>query len=150
MGIRMRRIIEWVLAAIGAILCVGGATSIWIRQAASNPPGVSLWPMPALILIVVALLGVLGLSGIVSDVNLQASKWAILTWIASGGLLGLGIFGEFSISILALLALPALFLGGAAVVTDSRRKRKLLPDFGVLLLSGIVSFGLLYAYIVFD
>jgi hypothetical protein len=145
----MRRIIEWVLAAIGAILCVGGAATIWILQAESNPAGVSLWPMPALILIVVALQGVLGLSGIVSDVNLKASQWAILPWIASGGLLGLGIFGEFAVSILALLALPALFLGGAAVLTDNRQKRKLLPDFGVPLLSGIVSFGLLYAYIVF-
>jgi hypothetical protein len=145
----MRRIIEWILAAIGAIFSVGGAATIWILQAESNPPGVSMWPMPALILIVVAFLGVLGLSGIVYDVNLQPSKWAILTWVACGGLLGLGIFGKFAVSVLALLALPALFFGGAAVLTDGRRKRKMLPDFGVLILSGIVSFGLLYTYIVF-
>ena len=145
----MRRIIEWILAAIGAILCIGGAATIWILQTESNPQGVSMWPMPAVILIVVALLGILGLSGIVYEVNPQASKWAILTWIACGGLLGLGIFGVFAVSILALLALPALFFGGAAVLTDGRRKRKMLPDFCILILSGIVSFGLLYAYIVF-
>jgi len=33
---------EWVLAGIGAVLCIGGATSVWIPQAASNPPGASL------------------------------------------------------------------------------------------------------------
>jgi hypothetical protein len=145
----MKRIIELILAAIGAILCIGGAASIWILQAETNPPGVSMWPMPALILTVIALLGVLGISGIIYDINLQASKWAMLTWIACGGLLGLGIFGGFAVSVLALLVLPALFFGGAAVLTDGRRKRKMLPDFGVLILSGIVSFGLLYTYIVF-
>jgi hypothetical protein len=145
----MKRIIELILAAIGAILCIGGAATIWVLQAESNPPGISLWPMPALILIFVALLGILGLTGMAGEPSSPGSRLAKLVWIACGGLLGLGIFGEFAVSVLALLALPALFFGGAAVITDIRRKRKMLPDFGVLLLSGIVSFGLLYAYIVF-
>jgi len=56
----MKRIIEWILAVIGAIMCIGGAASIWIAQAASNHPGFSLWPMPALVLIEIALLGIVG------------------------------------------------------------------------------------------
>lgn len=39
----MKRIIELILAAIGAILCIGGAASIWILQAETNPPGVSMF-----------------------------------------------------------------------------------------------------------
>ena len=59
----MKRMVEWILAGIAAIMCIGGAASIWIPQAASNPPGVSLWPLPALPLIEVALLGLAGFPG---------------------------------------------------------------------------------------
>ncbi len=144
----MKRIIEWTLSTIGAILCIGGAASIWIPQAETNPPGFSMWPMPALILIEVVLLGVLGLLGIAYEPEQAASRWAILVWIACGGLLGLAILGELSVSIIAYLGVPAIFFGGAAILADSRRKRKMLPDLGVLILSGIVTFGLLFAYIV--
>ena len=63
----MKRTIEWILAGIGSIMCIGGAASIWIPQAAAPPLGYSLWPMPALLLIEVALLGVLGFLGIVLE-----------------------------------------------------------------------------------
>jgi hypothetical protein len=118
----MKRIIEWILAVLGTILCVGGAASIWIPQAASNPPGISMLPMPAILLIGVALLGVLGLSGIAYDPRQSASRWAVLPWVACGGLLGLGILGEVVVSVIALLGVPALLFGGAAVIADRRRK----------------------------
>jgi hypothetical protein len=145
----MRRVFEWVLAGIGAILCIGAAISIWSLEAASNPPGVSMWPMPALILIEVALLGTVGLLGIVLEPKLSPSRWAVLTWIACGALMGLSILGDLAVSVIAYLGVPALFFGGASVLTDMRRQRKLLPDFGILILSGIVAFALLYAYLVF-
>jgi hypothetical protein len=145
----MRRIFEWILVGIGVILCIGAALSIWSVEASSNPPGVSLWPMPALILIEVAFLGVVGLLGIVLEPKGSTSNWAILTWIACGGLLGLSILGDIAVSVIAYLGVPALFFGGAAVLTDMRRQRKLLPDFGILILSGIISFALLFAYLVF-
>jgi hypothetical protein len=145
----MKRAIEWILAGIGAILCIGAAISIWSVEAASNPPGGSMWPMPALILIEVAILGAGGLLGIVLKQKGSASRWAILTWIACGGLLGLSILGDIAVSVIAYLGVPALFFGGAAVLTDGRRKRKMLPDFGILIVSGIVTFALLFAYLVF-
>ncbi|MGA2503389.1 MAG: hypothetical protein ABSG01_04795 [Anaerolineales bacterium] len=144
----MKRIIEWLFTAIGAILCIGGAISIWGLQASSNPPGVSMWPMPALILIEIALLGTMGLLGIVYEPNRSASRWAILTWIACGGLMGLGILGEFTVSAIVFLVVPALFFGGAAILADIIRKRKMLSDLGVLILSGIVTFGLLFTFLI--
>jgi hypothetical protein len=51
----MKHIIEWVLAGIGAILCVGGAAITWLSQTSPNMPSVFLWPLPALVLIEVAI-----------------------------------------------------------------------------------------------
>jgi len=125
----------------------GGAASIWIPQAASNPPGFSLWPMPALILIEVALLGVEGFLGIALEPQQLSACWGFLVWIACGGLLGLSVLGEINISVIVLLAAPALAFGGAAILADRRRERKILPDLGVLVVSGIANLGLLFAFI---
>jgi hypothetical protein len=138
----MKRILEWILAGIGAIMCIWGATSIWIPQAADNPPGFSLWPLPALIVIEVALLGIVGFLGIALEPKRLSTNWGLLVWIACGALLGLSILGELSISVIVLLAAPALAFGGAAILADIRLKRKMLPDLGVLVVSGIANFGL--------
>jgi hypothetical protein len=144
----MKRIIEWILAVIGAIMCIGGATSIWTPHAASTPLGFSLWPMPALLLIEVALLGVVGFLGIALEPQQLSTRWGFLVWIACGGLLGLSVLGEMSISIIVLLAAPALVFGGAAILADRRRERKILPDLGVLAVSGIANLGFIYAFII--
>jgi FtsH-binding integral membrane protein len=140
----MKRTLEWLLAGLGAIMCIGGAISIWIPQAADNPPGFSLWPMPALVLIEVALLGVVGFLGIALEPQQLSTRWGFLVWIASGALLGLSILGDFSVSVIAIFAAPALAFGGAAILADHRRKRKMLPDLGVLVGSGIANLGLFY------
>jgi hypothetical protein len=141
----MKHIIEWILAGIGAIMCIGGAASIWIPQAASNPPGISLWPMPAFLLTEVALLGVIGFLGIALEPRQFSTRWGLLVWIACGGLLGLSVLGDMSVSVIAALAAPALVFGGAAILADIRRVRKILPDLGVLAVSGIANFGLFFA-----
>jgi hypothetical protein len=144
----MKHTIEWILAVIGAIMCIGGASSIWIPQAASNPPGFSLWPMPALLLIEVALLGVVGFLGIALEPQQLSIRWGFLVWIACGGLLGLSVLGEMSVSVIVLLAAPALAFGGAAILADRRRERKILPDLGVLAVSGIANLGFIFAFII--
>jgi hypothetical protein len=144
----MKRTFEWILAVIGAIICIGGASSIWIPQASSNPPGFSLWPMPALILIEVALLGVMGFLGIALEPQQLSTRWGFLVWIACGGLLGLSVLGEMSVSVIVLLAAPALAFGGAAILADRRRERKILPDLCVLAVSGIANLGFIFAFII--
>jgi hypothetical protein len=52
--------------------------------------------------------------------------------------------GEISISIIVLLGAPALAFGGAAILADIRRKRKVLPDLGIVVASVIANFGLFY------
>jgi hypothetical protein len=144
----MKRAIEWILAGIGAIMCIGGAAFIWIPQAASTPPGVSLWLMPALLLVEVAVLGVVGFVGIALEPRQLSVRWGFLVWIACGGLLGLGILGAVGFSVIIFLAIPALVFGGAGILVDLRQKRKILPDLGVLVVSAIANFGLFFAIII--
>ena len=140
----MKRMIEWILAGIGAIICIGGAASIWVQQPTFDTPGLSLWPMPAILLLEVAILGVVGFFGIVLDTRQLFTSWGFLVWIACGGLLGLSILGRIAFSVIFLLAAPALSFFGAAILADIRRKRNILPDIGVLVVSGIANFGLFY------
>ncbi|MGA2505647.1 MAG: hypothetical protein ABSG01_16315 [Anaerolineales bacterium] len=140
----MKRIIEWILAGLGAIMCIGGAISVWVPQAADNPPGFSLWPLPALIVIEVVLLGVVVFLGIALEPQQLSTRWGFLVWIACGGLLGLSILVAMGFSVIVFLAAPTLAFGGAAILADIRRKRKMLPDLGVLFASVIASFGLFY------
>jgi hypothetical protein len=140
----MKRTLEWLLAGLGAIMCIGGAISIWIPQAADNPPGFSLWPLPVLLIIGVALLGVMGFLGIALEPQKISSRWGFLIWIACGTLLGLSILGEISISVIVLLGAPALTFSGAAILADIRRERKILPDLGILVACIIASFGLFF------
>src|SRR5512138_18506 len=143
----MNRIMEWGLASLGAILCTGGAALTWITQAASNAPGISLWPMPALLLIEVALLGLAGFFGVVLEREQLFARWGSLTWIACGALIALSALGAMTVSVIVLLAVPALAFGGAAILADRRRGRKLLSGVRVLVVSGILNLGLLLGLI---
>ena len=143
----MNRAIEWGLASLGAILCIGGAALTWITQAASNSPGISLWPMPALLLIEVALLGLAGFFGVVLEPEQPSPRWGSLIWIACGGLIALSAVGAMAVSVIVLLAVPSLAFGGAAFMADRRRGRKLLSGVRVLVVSGIVNLGLLLGLI---
>jgi hypothetical protein len=140
----MERIFEWILAGIGAIICIGGAACIWVQQPTFNTPGLSLWPMPAILLLEVAIFGAMGFLGIVLETRQLSTCWGFLVWIACGGLLGLSILGRIAFSVIFLLAAPALAFFGAAVLADIRRKRKVLPDLGILVVSVIANFGLFY------
>jgi len=143
----MKRIIEWVLAGIGAILCVGGAAITWLSQASSNSPNVSLWPLPALVLIEVAILGLAGFSGVVLDNQQQSSRWGRVMWIACGGLTALAIIGAFSVSVVVLLVVPALLFGGAAILADIRQNRNMLTDLGLFTVSAVANLALIFALI---
>jgi hypothetical protein len=143
----MKRVIEWVLAGIGTILCVGGAATTWLSQSSSNAPNVSLWPLPALVLIEVAILGLAGFSGVVLDSQQQSSRWGRVRWIACGGLTALAIIGAFSVSVVALLVVPTLLFGGAAMLADIRQHRNMLTDLGLFTFSAIANFVLIFVLI---
>ena len=138
---------EWVLAGIGAILCVGGAAITWLSQASSNSPSVSLWPLPALVLIEVTILGLVGFSGVVLDNQQQPSRWGHVMWIACGGLTALAIIGAFSVSVVVLLAVPVLLFGGAAILADIRQHRNMLTNLGLFTVSVVANLALIFALI---
>jgi hypothetical protein len=95
-------------------------------------------------LIEVAILGVVGFLGIVLEPRQSSGSWGWLVWVACGELLGLSILGELSVSVIVLLAAPALVFGGAAILADLRRGRKILSDIWFLAVSGIANFGLIF------
>jgi hypothetical protein len=64
-------------------------------------------------------------------------------WIACGGLTALAVIGVFGVSVIVLLAVPALLFGGAAILADIRQRRKMLADFGVLTVSAVANFALI-------
>ena len=103
--------------------------------------------MPAFLLTEVALLGLVGFFGIALEPKQLSTRWGFIIWIACGALLGLSVLGAMSVSVIVLFAAPALAFGGAAILADIRRKRKILPDLGVLVVSGIVNLALIFAVI---
>lgn len=143
----MKRIMEWVLAGIGAIQCVGGAAITWLSQASPNTPDVSLWPLPALVLIEVTILGLAGFSGMVLDNEQHSPRWGGVLWITCGGLTALAIIGALGVSVVVLLAVPALLFGSAAVLADTRRHRNMLNDWGLFFASAVANFLLMFTLI---
>ena len=93
-------------------------------QILPDPPGVSLWPfwpLSALVLVDIAVLGLAGFSGVALDNQPHSLPRVRVTWIACGGLTALAIIGAFGVSIVVLSVVPALLFGGAAMLTDIRR-----------------------------
>jgi hypothetical protein len=143
----MKRIIEWALAGIGAVMCVSGAAITWLSEASSNSPNSSLWPLPALVLIEVAILGLAGFSGVVLDNRPQSSRWGRVMWISSGGLTALAIIGFFGVSLVVFLAVPALLFGSAAMLADVRQHRNMMTDLRLFIVSALANLALIFALI---
>jgi hypothetical protein len=116
--------LEKILAGIGALACVMDAVIFWQYQAGSG----ELWPLPALVLIEVALLGLTGLLAVSLDSAERSLSWGRVTWIACGALAGLMVLGAFTIGMGLVPAVIAF--SGAAVLADRRRGRRVLPQLG--------------------
>ena len=139
----MQRITEGILVVLGALLCIGGATSFW--QAQLSSPTASLWPLPALVLIEWLLLGVVGVIAAIGDRQSDRSRWTTIRWVACGALFGLVILGVFSIGPLVLLA--ALTFLSAAIVADRRYQRNVHVRIAMLTVGTVGNVGLLITLI---
>lgn len=134
----MRRVTEYVLAAIGAGVCIGGAMVFAQGQ------GV-LWPMPALVLIETALLGLAGLITVGFDSGEHTSQWGIATWAVCGGLAAIMIIGAWTIGPLLLFAVVAFAI--AALLADRRRGRNVLSNAWVGVVGAAANAVLLFLFI---
>jgi hypothetical protein len=142
--VSVRRIAEWLLATVGAAVCIGTAILFWLEQ--SSFPGASLWPLPALVLIEVAFLGLAGISAVVLIGDEHTSQWGSLIWAVSGGLTALTVIGGFSIGPLLVWAVLAFVLAG--VLIDWRIGRKILYDLGIFTLGTVCNAAILLLLIV--
>jgi uncharacterized membrane protein HdeD (DUF308 family) len=139
----MQRMTESILVALGALLCLGGATGAWLGQLSS--PAASLWPLPALVLIEWVLLGALEVIAAIGDRLSERSRWSTLRWVICGALFGLLIMGLFSIGLLVLFA--ALAFLGALMLADRRYQRTKIIPLGMLTAGTLGNIGLLLTLI---
>jgi hypothetical protein len=142
----MQRLTEWILAVLGALLCIAGAIGFW-QHAQRSSPNASVWPLPALVLLEWLLLGIVGAIAAVADRQSVRSVWTITRWTVCGALFGLLILGGFSIGPLVLFA--ALAFLGAAIMADHRCQRNVGVQVGLLTAGTIGNIGLLLLLISF-
>ncbi len=90
-----------------------------------------IWPLPALVLIEWALLGIACLVGVVESARSGSRRWLAVGWAACGALLPMAILGGFSIGEMVCLTMLPLF--GAILIAT----RQGYSDFRY----GLVYFG---------
>ena len=133
-----KRVIEWVLAAVGASICVGAALVVWRSQS------YNVWPFPALYLIEIIALGTAGFVGLITRaegvVRLDRVPWGV-----AGALLAFVILGAWTIGPLLLPAMLAFLI--AAIVTDTRSNPRWIRHLGIFTIAGVSQASLMFVVI---
>jgi hypothetical protein len=109
---------EWLLAAIGAVACI--ALPAAVLSSSGNRPGeMTLWPMPGLLFLEIALLGLAAFAGIAGFFP-RALRGPTAAWFACGALAALGVVGWIGVSVIFFALVPAVLLGLAAALAVRR------------------------------
>jgi len=131
------------LGAVGALIALGGPMLILGSQ--PDGPGFSNWPLPGMVLLDWAVLGVLGfLSAYLGPKPLPGS-WGKTAWLAAGGLMPLMVLGALSIGPLVLLSL--VFLIASAVLVAISQRLKAFDAIGFFALGMIGNLAILIGLI---
>lgn len=131
----MSRLAEWTLGIVGAALGIISALAVWKSGAEAQK-----WPFPALVLAAWAVLAMAAPVGIALDAEGHSRRWGLLTWFATGALLGSAVIGFLEFGLFVLPAIIAL--AGAAVLADKRRGRRGLRHLGLAVATAAVVFFL--------
>ncbi len=131
------------LLFIGGVGSVAGAIAIYAEQA--QFAGASLWPLPGMVLLLWAALGIFGFVAGLFTVQQSSVHWLQALTFITGMFIPLVILGAFSIGTLVLIAF--LFFLASAVIISLRKKAKFLESFGLLMLGAVLNLGLLYVVI---
>ena len=134
-----KRIIEWVLAAVGASICAGAALVVWQSQP------YDVWPFPALYLIEIVALGMAGFIGLITR-SKGATRWGSVPWGAAGALLASVILGAWTIGPLLLPAMLAFLI--AANVADVGSNRRWIRHLGIFIIASVSQASLMFVVIV--
>lgn len=106
-GSPVKRIMEWIAALIGAATCL--VVPAMFIQAGDE------FPLPALYLIEIALIGLLVVYFVYARHHLS-ERWRVVPWIAAGIMLAFVILGGFSIGLYLIPALIAF--AGLGILID--------------------------------
>lgn len=131
------------LAFVGALIAVSGSLLVLIDQA--QMPGTPVWPLPALVLIDWAILGVLGFLGVYFGKKTSPTCWQKTVWFATGALIPLVILGAFSIGLFVLVSL--LFFLISAILITIQEKLRWRDNLGLLMVGAVCNLGLLLLFI---
>jgi hypothetical protein len=140
------RLVRWIFAALSAAIALGGGIGFAAQQASwASAPGESIWPLPGLVLLEWAALGVIGFMGILLAENPHDLAWFGGSWFVIGAFLPLMILGALSIGPFVFISLVTLLI--AAVLTSVQLKISLLPRLKFLLIGIVANLGLLLGVI---
>ena len=134
----------WGLGLIGAAVGIVGAALFWIQQAKFS--GDNIWPLPALVLILWALLGITGMFGPIRAVQINSERWLEAAWAVDGALLPMAVLGGFSIGPMVLLTL--LPLTGAAAIASWEIGARFIKYLGVFGIGAAAGLGVLLFLII--
>jgi len=127
------------LATVAALAAIAGAMLIGLGQVQAT--GMSLWPLPGLVLTDWLILGAATLIGTIFTLRSKTIKWLLATWLLTGAFIPLVILGAFSIGAYVLISC-VLFLISTLIVSI-RRHPKWLDCFASFILGLFVNLGLL-------
>ncbi|RPI87990.1 MAG: hypothetical protein EHM41_03050 [Chloroflexi bacterium] len=113
---------ELILAAAGAVVCIGIATFAAMNQGGSPS---ALFPFPGLYLLEIAITGILGFYSMIQRDTVHV--WRIVPWVVSGILLAFVILGAWTIGLYLIPGMIAFFL--AALIGELRLGQRLSMGF---------------------
>jgi Na+-transporting NADH:ubiquinone oxidoreductase subunit NqrB len=131
------------MAFLGALAAAGGAALFFRQQAQLS--GSSVWPLPGLVLLLWAGLGMLGFLGAFFSTRSTSSFGRIALPLSTGALLPLVILGAFSIG--ATVFISMLFLLAATTLVIIQKKLRWLDGLNFGMLGVIISLGLMLIFI---
>ena len=147
------RFLEWILALIAAVDCLGVAVTFGISQIrVSATPGSTpdlglIWPLPAIYLFEVALIGIIAFIIVAVFPGLSFHERNAYLWISSGVLLAFVILGVFSIGLFLIPATLALLI--IALLRDISEKIPLALHItmwvSAALIQGLLVYGVAFS-----
>lgn len=113
------RYLEWVFSILGALNCIG-VSLLFLSSELQHSEFASIWPLPALYLFEIIIIGILCVISVAMVQNWQNPIWAGIPWISSGILLAFVILGAWTIGFFLIPAMILFLVAG--IMADRRLK----------------------------
>jgi hypothetical protein len=135
-----------ILAFISTLVAIAGSIIFFVNQFQNSPS--FLFPLPGLVLIDWAALGILGFFGVYFGVKQTPTFWSRIAWVVIGAFLPLIILGAFSIGFFVFISLSFFLASTILISILNKNGTKWLNSFGLVMLGALCNLGLLYIFIV--